>query len=156
VFTRKLGLRLALSACAALAAGLALSIQQASPAAQATPLTGGAQAPALAAGPAQAAGLVARAKVKIVVSGGRVSLVKLECVGSARCRGEVTLAWRASRSQSLAPGQTTTIGSASFSIPARTTRLVRLDIDARGRALLRVARGHLVALLTLAQPPLER
>jgi hypothetical protein len=104
---------------------------------------------------AMAVGVVSLASAKIMVKDGRVSLVKLECRGTAICRGKLMLVSRATHSKAGTRARTAKIGTANFSIPTDTTGSVTLDLDAAGRALLRAARGHLTAALTIDELPVS-
>ena len=103
-------------------------------------------------------GSVSLVDTGIPVQDGRTSLVKLECLGSATCRGQLTLSAKiASKVKGKKkPARTVRIGTVSFSIPGDETKTVKLTIDAAGRALLSADHGHLsarLAILDLAPSP---
>ncbi len=110
---------------------------------------------------AETDGGLSLAGTTIALQQGRVSLVKLECLSSASCRGKLTLLVNA---VAKASGRHTrarpaTIGVASVSIAGDEIKTVRVDLDAAGRALLRANHGRLrarVAILELAPSPRER
>jgi streptogramin lyase len=79
-----------------------------------------------------------------------VATVKLSCSGTATCVGKVTLTVK-SKPKKGKKAKTEIIGAASFSIPAGETKLIRIKLQATGRALLRTAHGHLGALLKIAK-----
>jgi hypothetical protein len=76
--------------------------------------------------------------------------VKLSCSGSATCVGKVTLTVK-SKPKKGKKAKTETIGTASFSIPAGNTKLVKVKLNGSGRALLRTAHGHLSAAIKIAK-----
>jgi hypothetical protein len=78
---------------------------------------------------------------------GGVATVKLSCSGAATCVGKVTLTVKIKPKKAKAE----TIGTASFSIPAGEAKLIKIKLEAAGRALLRAAHGHLGAALKIAK-----
>jgi hypothetical protein len=99
-----------------------------------------------------ATGSVSLASTAITVQRGRVSQVKLECLGSASCHGKLTLLAKvASNVKHKKRTRTVTIGTASFSVPGDETKTVKIDLDATGRALLSARRGRLSASLTIIE-----
>jgi streptogramin lyase len=76
--------------------------------------------------------------------------VKLSCIGTATCVGKLTLSVK-SKPKKGKKAKTETIGTASFSIPAGETKLIRIKLQVTGRALLRSAHGNLGAALKIAK-----
>jgi hypothetical protein len=105
--------------------------------------------PATAAATATATGTVTLDGSNIGVQSG-VATVKLSCSGSATCVGKVTLTVK-SKPKKGKKAKTETIGTASFSIPAGNTKLVKVKLNGSGRALLRTAHGHLSAAIKIAK-----
>jgi len=91
------------------------------------------------------------ASANIRVKSGHVSLVKLECFGSATCSGSLTLVGKVTTTSKgrRRHTRTATIGTAGFSIRGDATTVVKININAVGRTLLHAARGHLGASLTI-------
>jgi streptogramin lyase len=79
-----------------------------------------------------------------------VATVKVSCIGTATCVGDVTLTVKSKPSKGK-KAKTETIGTASFSIPASETKLIRIKLQGTGRALLRTAHGNLGAGLKIAK-----
>jgi sugar lactone lactonase YvrE len=79
-----------------------------------------------------------------------VASVKLSCSGDATCVGKVTLTVK-SKPKKGKKAKAETIGTASFSVPAGATKLIRIKLQGTGRALLRTAHGHLSATLKIAK-----
>lgn len=102
---------------------------------------------------AQATGSALLAATRIMVKSGRVSLLKLSCLGSARCHGKLTLLARGSaRSKAKKRrARTVIIGAAGFSIVGDETKTVEVDINTAGRSLLNADHGHLTASLTILE-----
>jgi hypothetical protein len=98
-------------------------------------------------------GSVSLADTAITVQGGRTSLVKLECLGSASCLGKLTLTANIAPKVKgkNKPARTVTIGTVSFSIPGDETETVKLTIDTAGRALLKADHWRLSASLALLE-----
>jgi streptogramin lyase len=85
-----------------------------------------------------------------------VASVKLSCSGNATCVGKVTLTVK-SKPKNGKKAKAETIGTASFSIPAGETKLIKVKLQGIGQALLRTAHGHLSATLDVAKAsPLPR
>ena len=107
--------------------------------------------PATASLPAQAPSSVSLADTAITVQNGRISLVALECVGSASCHGKLTL-W--AKSATKAKGRhrrTVAIGTASFSALGDEAKTVKVALDRAGRTLLAGAGSHLSASLEILE-----
>jgi hypothetical protein len=115
-------------------------------------------APAPASTP-QAAG-VPRSTVSLegthVIARGRgKATVKLTCTGTATCRGRLTLTVKNKGKRGKGGkrrSKTTTIGTATFSIPLGKTTTVELQLNGTGRALFGAAQrtyGRLSATLTI-------
>jgi hypothetical protein len=85
-----------------------------------------------------------------VQSAGRTS-VKLSCTGTATCTGKLTLTVKSTTEGKgkKRRSETTTIGTAMFSIPAGKTATVTLTLTVPGRALLKSDHGKLSASLTI-------
>jgi streptogramin lyase len=79
-----------------------------------------------------------------------VATVKLSCSGTATCIGRVTLTVK-SKPKKGKKAKTDTIGTASFSIPAGETKLIRVKLQGIGPALLRTAHGNFGAGLAIAK-----
>lgn len=109
--------------------------------------------PSTASPPAQVPSSVSLADTAITVQSGRISLVALECVGSASCHGKLTL-W--ARSATKANGKhrhmrAVAIGAASFSASGDEAKTVKVALDRFGRTLLAAAGGHLSASLEILE-----
>ena len=83
-----------------------------------------------------------------------IALVKLNCRGTAGCRGKLTLTAPTAVEARDAKGKkrrarSTTIGTTSFSIAGDGTKTVKIALDAAGRALLRADHGHCDASLAI-------
>jgi hypothetical protein len=102
-------------------------------------------------------GGVALAGSTVMVRGGAMALVKLECLGIASCHGKLTLsvaakvAATAKAKGKKRPARTVRIGSASYSIAGDSTKTVKLHLNAAGRALLVSAHGRLRASLAILE-----
>jgi len=108
--------------------------------------------------PSPGTGSVSLAISSVVVQANGAALVRLECLGSATCRGRLTLTAKiASKTKGKKkPARTATIGSVGFAIPGDETKSVKVGLDASGRALLTIDHGHLsasLAILELAPSP---
>jgi streptogramin lyase len=120
----------------------------------ATPIAAGAPPAAGSNPPAAAAAATASASVRLdgstlgVLRG--VAAVKLSCSGTATCVGKLTLTVK-SKPKKGKKAKTETIGTASFSIPAGETKLIRIKLQGTGPALLRTAHGNLSAGLKIAK-----
>jgi hypothetical protein len=80
-----------------------------------------------------------------------VALVKLRCHGRGKCSGELTLIARAAATaRGHRRSRTVTIATSTFSIAGESTKAVTVRLTSLGRGLLRTARGHLSASLSLA------
>lgn len=82
-----------------------------------------------------------------VLSSGE-ALVKLTCGGTGTCSGKLTLTAKSTPKKGKKP-KTETIGTASFSIPARKTATGEFKLNGAGRALLSAVHGRLSATLTI-------
>lgn len=94
-------------------------------------------------------GAVALLATNISIGANGAGTVKLSCTGTATCRGKLTL-----MAKVRAKGRhtrTVTLGGASFSIAAGATGTVTLKLNAAGRSQLKVGRGHLSAVLSIAK-----
>ncbi len=102
--------------------------------------------------------VVSLVSADVVVSGGGISFVKLECLGLASCRGWLTLVRKitATSGGKIKRTHLLTIGEASFSIPAGATSVVKVHLSREGRALLSGARGRLGASLTIDELSSDR
>jgi streptogramin lyase len=96
--------------------------------------------------PPPATGTVTLDGSNIAVKSG-VGTVKLSCGGTATCAGKVTLTAKKKGKKAKAE----TIGTASFSIPAGGTKLIKIKLDGTGSALLRAAHGHLGAAVKIVK-----
>jgi hypothetical protein len=104
---------------------------------------------------APSTGSVSLAQSTINVQGTQAA-VKLACTGTDACSGKLILTARnargdRSRKAKSASNALTTIGSARFSISAGETTLVKLTLNAIGRALLKVDHGRLNCTLTILE-----
>jgi hypothetical protein len=91
---------------------------------------------------------VSLAGTHITTTGRGVATVKLTCTGTGTCRGKLTLTGKTKGKGKKKRSKLTTIGTASFSIPAGRTVTVKLTLNAGGRALLGADHGRLNATLT--------
>ncbi len=108
-----------------------------------TPATPGAQSP-LASGFA-----VVLHSTKIEVRSG-VALVRLEC--HTACHGTLALqATHAVKHDGRKLKRPVSIGSAGFTLVAQRAAVVKVKLNATGRALLRSAHGHIACRLTITQ-----
>jgi hypothetical protein len=102
-------------------------------------------------------GSVALADKTIAVRGGHTSLVKLECLGSGRCHGRLTMFVSAKRAtkvnsrEKTRSARTVKIAAASFWLEGDTVRTVKADLNSTGRALLNAARGSLGVSLEILE-----
>ena len=76
--------------------------------------------------------------------------VRLSCSGTATCVGKVTLTVKHKPVRGK-KAKTETIGTASFSILAGNTKLIKVKLNGSGRALLRSAHGRLDATIDIAK-----
>jgi Bacterial Ig-like domain (group 3) len=104
------------------------------------------------------------ADTSIAVQSHGDTTVKLACAGAGTCGGKLTLTvtsavWEGTRRPAKAMirktekrrFKTTTIGTATFSIPASKTATVRLALNTTGRALLKADHGTLNASLLIVE-----
>jgi hypothetical protein len=102
---------------------------------------------------AAAAGSVSLDGSSITVQRGGETRVRLACTGTGTCAGKLTLTVKVrskgSRGGKRDDPKTTTLGTATFSIPAGRTATVELELNAAGRSLLGTAHGHLSATLAV-------
>jgi hypothetical protein len=103
-------------------------------------------------------GGVTLADTGITVQGDGTALVKLNCLGIESCHGKLTLSAEISSKAKgkKKPARKVSIGTVSFSVAGDETKIVTLDLNAAGRALLGVDHGHCgasLALLELAPDP---
>ncbi len=101
-----------------------------------------------------ACGVSLRARKVAVQRHGRV-LLGLRAAGDGRCAGKlrlsVKLAHATERSLAKTHARTKTIGTVAFSIAAGRTSVIKLTLNAAGRALLKLHRGVLNASLLLVK-----
>jgi hypothetical protein len=84
---------------------------------------------------------------KLSVSGGS-AIVKLDCSGSARCKGKLTLTVVESvKAKGKTRKKTVTLGSADFSVAGGGRAKVKIKLSTFGRAQVRTTHGHLKAVL---------
>jgi hypothetical protein len=89
---------------------------------------------------------------RITTTSAGKATVKLTCIGTAMCRGTLTLTVKTTgRGKNKRRSKTTTIGTVTFSIPAGKTEHVKIKLNTTGRELLSASHGHLVARLTMLQ-----
>ncbi len=81
---------------------------------------------------------------------GGVATAKLSCSGTTTCVGKVTMTVK-TKPKKGKRAKTEIIGTASFSIPAGETQLIRIKLLSTGQALLRIAHGRLGAALKIAK-----
>lgn len=110
-----------------------------------TPSPGTTPPPAKAA----AGGIVALASSTTTVKGGNAATVKLTCTGATPCLGKLTLTVKRASRKAKEATNTETIGSGSFSILPGKSGIIRVKLNATGRALLNAAHGRLSATLTI-------
>jgi hypothetical protein len=82
----------------------------------------------------------------------KTAAVKVSCAAGKSCSGTVTLAISGASAAGVGhrPARSTSLGSASFSIAAGRSAVVRVPLNGKGRAMLRAAHGHLGATLEIA------
>jgi hypothetical protein len=97
---------------------------------------------------------VSLADAVITVQGNGVSLVKLDCLGSASCVGQLTLSVKvASKAKGRKmSARAVKIGTVSFSITGDEAKTVKVMLTAAGRALLTADHGRLNASLMVLEP----
>ncbi|MGH2853805.1 MAG: hypothetical protein ACRDLF_06400 [Solirubrobacteraceae bacterium] len=93
---------------------------------------------------------VSLAGTSIAVQDSGIALLKLDCTGSAACKGSLTLT-AAAKGRKRRATSTVTIGSASFSIPGDETKTVKIKLDGTGRALLSAGHGRLGAHMEILE-----
>ena len=99
---------------------------------------------------AAAAGDVMLAGTAIKIQGAHKALVKLTCADIDTCSGTLTLfVNKATVRGGRKHIKTATVGTAAFSIAARTNATVGVALNQAGRALLRAAHGYLGAKLRI-------
>jgi hypothetical protein len=100
-------------------------------------------------------GGVTLADTGITVQGDGTALVKLNCLGIESCHGKLTLsaeiASKAKGKGKKKPARKVSIGTVSFSVAGDETKIVTLDLNAAGRALLGADHGHCSASLALLE-----
>jgi hypothetical protein len=110
------------------------------------------------------AGSVSLVSTRIATTRGGKAAVELRCAGTITCHGKLTLTVRTqgtfekrgrSRKGGKKRSETTTIGTASFSIPPGKTNVVEIKLDTAGRALLSANHGRLNATLTIFESSLS-
>jgi hypothetical protein len=79
-----------------------------------------------------------------------VASVKLTCTGTGTCQGKLTLTGKR-KTTKRTKAKATTIGAAGFSIPAGATAIVKLALNAHGRALLKADNNRMGATLTISK-----
>ncbi len=77
--------------------------------------------------------------------------VKLLCKGSAACHGKMVLTGTIKGAAGRGRSKTVILGEADFSIKVDTIATVELELNARGRSMLRHDYGRLRALLTISK-----
>jgi hypothetical protein len=114
--------------------------------------------PISGAGEASGTGRVWLVGTRIVTSSGSEAVVELRCTGASTCRGRVTLTVKVQakegkgrKGSKRADPKTTTIGTATFSIPSGKTATVELKLNTAGKALLSADHSRLSAGLTVLQ-----
>ena len=85
---------------------------------------------------------------RITVQSSGVAAVKLACTGTGTCGGKLTLTGK-TKPKNGKKAKTETIGTASFSVSAGKTTIIKLALNAIGRSLLSADHGRLNATLTL-------
>jgi Bacterial Ig-like domain (group 3)/Carboxypeptidase regulatory-like domain len=132
---------------------------------RATPIitTMGTTSPTLGTIPAYGTSEVILANTSITMQSGGEATIKLACAGAGTCSGKLALtvvsAVEDTGHATAAKGgktekrrlKTTTIGTATFSIPAGKSATVRLALNSAGRALLKADHGTLNASVTIVE-----
>jgi hypothetical protein len=96
-----------------------------------------------ASGVSPTAGGVSLTSTRIPTTSRGKAAVKLACTGTATCRGKLTLSVAVKDKGKKRRSETTTIATATFSIPPGRTTTVELKLNDAGRALFGVAqRAH--------------
>jgi len=94
-------------------------------------------------------GHLSLAGASIAVQSDGEAAVKLSCNGTSTCRGKLTLTVRTRDKGKQRRSKTTTIGTATFSIPPGKTETIKLKLSGAGRALLGSDHGRCSATLTI-------
>ncbi len=98
---------------------------------------------------AAAGGIAALASSTATVKGGSTAAVKLTCTGAVPCSGKLTLTVKRASRKAKEAASTVTVGRGSFSISPGKTGIIRVKLNATGRAILSAAHGRLSATLTI-------
>ena len=104
--------------------------------------------------PPPATGSVALSDATVTTQSNGKAAVTLTCTGTATCGGTMTLTAKGVKKiakRALKRAKTTTIGTATFSIPAGKSATVAVKLNSAGRALLRADHGRLRATLTITK-----
>jgi hypothetical protein len=99
---------------------------------------------------APATGSISLAATSVTVQSNGTALVKLTCLGVAGCRGKLTLR-AGTRSKGRKKARPTSIGTLSFTIVGDEAKMVKVKLDAAGRALLGADHGRLNASLAILE-----
>jgi hypothetical protein len=92
---------------------------------------------------------VSLASKRLTANHGKAA-VKLICRGASKCVGKLTLSVETrDKGRKKKRSKSTTIATATFSIPPGRTTKVELDLGPTGRTLLSAGRGQLGATLTI-------
>lgn len=87
--------------------------------------------------PPMVTGSVSLASTNVAVQSNGMALVKLNCLGIESCHGKLTLTARSTaKAKGSKKARAATIGTVSFTISGEETKMVRIKLDAAGRALL--------------------
>jgi hypothetical protein len=97
------------------------------------------------------AGEASLASTNIAVQRNGTALVKLHCAGSGGCEVKLTLTARIASEAKDEKGRTrtVTIGAEKLSIAAGKTSIAKIDLNSRGRSMLKADHGHLPAKLAI-------
>jgi hypothetical protein len=90
----------------------------------------------------------------IIVQSNGAALVRLNCLGTASCRGKLTLTAKGAAKARDAKGKkagAVPIGTVSYSIAGDETKSVNVKLNAAGRALLSADRGRCGASLSILE-----
>ena len=96
-----------------------------------------------------AGGIAALANSTASVTGSGEATVKLTCTGTTPCIGKLTLTAKRANRKAKEAANTVTIGSGRFLVLPGTTGIIRVKLNATGRALLNAAHGRLSATLMI-------
>jgi hypothetical protein len=99
--------------------------------------------------PAKSLGRLSLLGTSIVVQGSGNALMKIHCPSGMACRGALSLTAR--RKGKGGHARTITLGTVKLSLKAGRTTVVKIKLNASGRALLAAAHGRLSAHMTLVQ-----